>query len=66
MKKRNSHSVMTAMKKVMKAHNRRRMNRRMMNNLHQYTRLKMEKKKLSLKKSCMKAIFHPMMVHSNK
>eukprot|EP00957_Ditylum_brightwellii_P138445 10552746-Ditylum_brightwellii.AAC.1 len=66
MKKRNSHSVMTAMKKVMKIHNRRRMNRRRMNNLQQYKSSKMEKEKLSLKKSCRKAIFHLMMVHNNK
>eukprot|EP00957_Ditylum_brightwellii_P188000 14312915-Ditylum_brightwellii.AAC.1 len=66
MKKRNSHSVMTAMKKVMKTRNRRRMNRRRMNNLQQYMSSKMEKRKLSLKKTCRKAIFHLMMVHNNK
>eukprot|EP00957_Ditylum_brightwellii_P120988 9227607-Ditylum_brightwellii.AAC.1 len=54
------------MKKVMKTHNRRMMNRRMMNNLQQYTSSKIEKKKLSLKKSHKKAVFHLMTVHNNK
>eukprot|EP00957_Ditylum_brightwellii_P075095 5705886-Ditylum_brightwellii.AAC.1 len=42
------------------------MNRRRINNLQQYMSSKMDKKKLSLKKSHRKAIFHLMTVHNNK